>query len=140
MNPLAEAKAWFLMHLVVILGGALALTALYAGWLHFVTVPSAELKAKVAEANVETWKANTTACTVANSALASAIDRSNAVVAQLAKDTKLTKEQVSALLTELHKTWASVKETLAGYQPDKTKSDCENAMTQLKEFRRERGY
>ena len=92
MNPLDEAKTWFLTNLVMILGVALALTAIYAGWLHFVTVPAAEQKAKVAEANVETWKANTTACTVANGALAAAVDRSNATIAQLAKDTKDTKD------------------------------------------------
>lgn len=136
---MSEVKAWFLANLVMILGVVLALTAGYAAWLHFVTVPRLELKLTAAEANSKIWEANTKTCTVANSGLAEAIERQNAAIEAMRKAGIRTQGEVKAALLGLQNATAGVEGKLAAFTPDPNKTDCQNAMAELQAFRKERG-
>jgi hypothetical protein len=140
LNPLQELKSWILGNLVLILGVALALTALYAGWLRLVSVPAAQQAAKVAQANAATWEANTNTCLVANKGLSAAVERQNDAVTKLATIAAGNKADLRPILEALSRLGVSVKEDLARYSPDKGKSDCQNAKDEVNAFRRERGY
>lgn len=136
---LSEAKAWFLGHVVMILGVVLVLTGLYASWLHFVTVPRLDAKVKSAEAASKVWEANYASCTTANAALASSVDRQTASIRELAAQGAMNQAEVAGLLLNLGKSTAGVKTALKAFKPDPKKSDCENAQAELNLFKIERG-
>lgn len=132
---LSEAKAWILGHALVILGVALALTAGYAAWLTWVTVPSLKKDVAVAESAMREAKANVETIATVNKSLAISVDRCNASVDALAQTGKQTQEDVGKVLRQLGAVGANVKAQLGAFKPDANKSDCENAKAELQKFK-----
>lgn len=132
---LSEAKAWVLGHALVILGVVLALTAGYAAWLTWVTVPALKKDVAVAEAAMREAKANVETVTTVNRSLATSVDRCNASVDALEKAGTQTQKDVGKILQQLGLVGANVKAQLNAFKPDPSKSDCENAKMELQKFK-----
>lgn len=136
---LSEVKAWILGHALVILGVALALTAGYASWLTWVTVPSLNKDVAVAKADLEVARANLEVVATTNKSLAASVDRCNASVEELKTTGDATVAMLAPLLRQLGMIGKDVKTQLNAFKPDNTKSDCENAKAELQKFRAMRG-
>jgi hypothetical protein len=84
MNPLQELKSWILTNALLILGVVLALTAGYAAFLRFVTIPVIEADGRAAKEAAAKWQSATGACQAANLALGGSIKEQNKAVEGLA--------------------------------------------------------
>lgn len=135
----SEAKAWLVTNLAVILGVALVLIGLYAAWLHYVMVPRLESKAEAAEAVGRVHEANSRTCQAANLAMQGAVDRQTASIKALADAGALNQAEVAALLARLSTGLGGATAALRAFRPDPSKSDCANAVEELRLFKIERG-
>lgn len=134
-----EIKAWFLTNAVVILGGALVLTAGYTTVLHFVIVPYHKNLAEAHRLSAERWQLTVESAQAANTEIASAVDRCNAKVDELKLAGDENATTIGAILRSLGALNKNTKDALKAYKPDPTKSACENAMLEVEQLRKDRG-